>query len=281
MAPALHNLGSIFPPWNDICAKYDAICERLSAQYPSKKDASKKEESVHWEQTAFELLLTVLVNRKIPFNTSAECVQKVVKTLDGKDKEIDFSISLNEEELYFGVTSFADSEKDFAKDVSEEDIPIFDLKRPGETLSDTAKITSVRSHRTYLNRRLVVRVAKEGRHRLPSDYLYVAFPKAALGFGGGLDAIAKDFSFDDGDYSYQENGITGLILIGEHLNAQSKRKFVERDVWLIKTKAFSHASQTARNLLTQLDGITINMRPRFEEIRRLLAKSNRGNPPNR
>jgi hypothetical protein len=280
MPPPLPTLDSFFAPWKDICAKYDAICENLLSQHPSKEDADRKEESIHWEQTAFELLILLLVVLKIPFNTGADCVQKVIKTLDGKDKEIDFSIFINGTELFFGVTSFSDSEKDFSKDLDITDIPISDLKYPDGTVSGTATITSVRSHQAYLDRRLVVRVAKEGRHPLPSDYIYIAFPKVAPGFGRGLDAIAKDFSFGEGDYTFQENGITGLILIGEYLNIQPKWESIERDVWLIKTKAFRHASETARQLLHLLDGKTIDMRPKFDEIRKLMGDATPGTSPN-
>ena len=65
----------------------------------------------------------------------------------------------------------------------------------------------------------------------------------------------------------------------QRINIQPKRKSIERDIWLVKTKVFSHASETARNLLIQLDGITIDMRPRFQELRRLLAKAARGTSP--
>jgi hypothetical protein len=280
MPPSLPTLDPFFAPWKDICVKYDAICEGLLTQHPSKEDADRKEESIHWEQTAFELLILLLVALKVPFDTGADCVQKIIKTQDGKDKEIDFSIFINGTELFFGVTSFSDSEKDFSKDLDVTDIPITDLKYPDGTVSDTAKITTVRSHRAYLDRRLVVRVAKEGKHLLPSDYIYIAFPKIAPGFGRGLDAIAKDFSFGEGDYTFPENGITGLILIGEYLNIQPKRKSIERDIWLIKTKAFPHASETARDLLLQLDGKTIDMRPKFEDIRKLMADTTPGTSPN-
>lgn len=269
--PPLPTLVSVFPRWNDICAKYDAICDSLQDQYPSKREADQKEESIHWEQTAFELLLTLLVNLKIPFKTGPECVGPTIKTLDGKEKEIDFVISVSNTDLYFGVTSFYDSPKDFAKDARAVDIPISGLKRPNGTASNTARITSLRSQEVYFNRRLVVRVAREGKHRLGTDYIYILFPKIAPGFGRGLDAIGKDFAFDERDYSYPVNGITGLIVIGEYLKTEPKAQSIERDVWLVKTKAFSHASEAASALLSQLDGITVDMRPRFLEIRALLA----------
>jgi hypothetical protein len=268
----LPTLESVFPPWSGICAKYDAICEKLPDQYSLKREADQKEESIHWEQTAFELLLTLLVNLRIPFNTGAEFVGPTIKTLDGKDKEIDFVISVKNTELYFGVTSFYDSPKDFAKDAATADIPITELTRSNGTISNTAKITSLRSQEIYFNRRLVVRVASEGKHLLPTDYIYIFFPKIAPGFGRGLDAIARDFSFDGHDYTYPVNGITGVIVIGAYLKIESKVQSIEPEIWLVKTKAFSHASETARTLLAQLDGITVDMRPQFQEIRSLLQR---------
>jgi hypothetical protein len=269
----IETLESVFPQWKNICLAYDLICDALVGHYDSTEEASRKEESIHWEQTALELLITLLIRLNIPFRTSADRIQKVIKTLDGTDKEVDFSISIGDKDIYFGITSFSDSEKDFAKDVAAVDIPITNLKRSDGTTSNTARITSMRSHESYMSRRLVVRVATEGKHRLPSDYIYVAFPKIAPGFGKGLDAIGNDFSFDDSEYNYPENGITGLIVIGEHLDMKQQHKSIEHDIWLVRAKAFSHGSDTARNVLKQLDGITINMRPKFQAVRRLLAQT--------
>lgn len=271
MPSPLPTLDSVFPPWQEICDKYDAICGQLHQQYPSPELASQKEESIHWEQTAFELILTLLVHLQISFTTSADNVQKIVKTEDGLDKEIDFSINIQNKEIYFGVTSFSDSPKDFRKDVDNTPIEIFDLKYPDGFISPTAEISSHRPHRAYLNRRLAVRVAREGKHRLDSDYIYIAFPKSDKGFGGGLDAIAKDFSITDSDYTYPTNGITGIVLIGEYLNIQPNRKFIEQDIWLVKSYAFPHASALIRNLLSVIDNVTINMRQRFEDAKNLLS----------
>jgi hypothetical protein len=270
MPTPLRTLDSVFPPWKDIADKYDAICTHLSQHYQSEEERAQKQESIHWEQTAFELLVTVLLSLQIPFDTGAGRVQQIIQTLDGKDKEIDFSLSINNFELYFGVTSFSDSEKDFAKDVEDANIPISNLKRSDGVVSDAAAITSVRSQRNYVSRRLVVRVATEGKHRLASDYIYMCFPKLAPGFGGGLDAMPADFSFDAGLYTYPENGITGLIVVGEYLSVEPKRQSIQHDVWQLRTKVFPHASETARTLLRELDGINVDMRPRFAEIRRLL-----------
>jgi len=54
-------------------------------------------------------------------------VQKLIKSTDEVDKEIDFSIHLFEKEIYFGVTSFSDSLKDFSKDTNDTSIEIKNL----------------------------------------------------------------------------------------------------------------------------------------------------------
>lgn len=274
MALPLPRLESVFPQWRAIRNKYDAICAGIPQTYASEQMADQKEESIHWEQTAFELIITLLINSQIPFETSDKDVQKVVKSTSGVDKEIDFSIRVNSKEIYFGVTSFSDSEKDFSKDINITSVDISDVRYSDGTVSDTAKILSVRPYSAYLNRRLAVRVAKEGKHTLNSDYVYIVFPKRAAGFGGGLDAISKDFSFSESSYTYPTNGIKGLIIIGEYLNIQSKSMLIEHDVWLIKTIAFSGASSIVSEILAQLNNTTIDMRPKFQEIRNMLAINN-------
>ena len=154
----------------------------------------------------------LLLQLDFSFKASADSVQKLIKSTDEVDKEIDFSIHLFEKEIYFGVTSFSDSLKDFSKDTNDTSIEIKNLKYSNGLTSPIARITSIRSHHEYMNRRLAVRIAKEGKHKLDSDYIYVVFPKSAKGFGGGLDAISKDFTFTDSKYTYQSNGITGIII---------------------------------------------------------------------
>lgn len=273
MTTPLPKLESVFPQWRTICDKYDAICARIPQTYPSEQKAAQKEESIHWEQTAFELIITLLISARVPFETSDNNIQKIVKSTSGVDKEIDFSIHVKSKEIYFGVTSFSDSEKDFSKDVNDTSIDISDVEYSDGTVSDAAKIISVRPHGAYLNRRLVVRVAKEGKHILDSDYIYIVFPKRAAGFGGGLDAISKDFSFSNSksSYIYPNNGITGLIIVGEYVNIQSNKMFIEHGVWLVKTIAFPHASSTVGEILAQMDNTIVDMRPKFQEVRNMLA----------
>jgi hypothetical protein len=264
----------VFPPWKAICDKYDVICEEIPKKYSSKTKADQKEESIHWEQTAFELMILLLLGKKIPFETTENDVQKIIKTEKNIDKEIDFSIRVKDQEIYFGATSFNHSEKDISKDFHPTSIEILDIRYSDGTVSEAANISSLRSHSVYLNRRLAVRVAKEGKHELDSDYVYIVFPKSDAGFGGGLDAISKDFSFSESSYTYPKNGITGLILIGEHINIQAKKMSIEHGIWLVKTIAFSHSSPVVREMLSQLNNITIDMRPRFQEIYKILPSEN-------
>ena len=274
MTYSLPTLESVFPPWKAICDKYDVICEEIPNKYSSKIKAGQKEESVHWEQTAFELMILLLLGKGIPFETTENDVQKIIKTQKDIDKEIDFSISIRDEEIYFGATSFNHSEKDFYKDLNSTSIEISDVRYSDGTVSEIANISSVRSHSAYLNRRLAVRVAREGKHVLDSDYVYIVFPKSDAGFGCGLDAISKNFSFSESSYTYPKNSITGLIVFGEYINIQAKKMSIEHGVWLVKTIAFSHSSPIVREMLSQLNNITIDMRPRFKEIHRIFSTKN-------
>jgi len=271
MSSPLLRLDSVCPSWKDICDKYDNISAEIPQHYSSEEKAAQKEESIFWEQTALELMITCLVNAHIPFDINADDIQKNVKTTEGRDKEIDFSIRIKNQEIYFGVTSFSDRDIDFEKDKVDVTCDIQEIRYPDETVSNTAKLISHRPAYQYLNRRLVTRVAREGKHRLDSDYIYIAFPKIAAGFGGGLDAISKDFSFDGSNYDYKENGITGLVLIGEYINIQHRNSFIDSDIWLVKATSFSHASPVIQEFLAQLDNITINIRPSFDEIQRTLS----------
>jgi hypothetical protein len=278
MSHPIPALASVFSPWKSICDKYDVICEEIPRKYPSKVKADEKEESIHWEQIAFELIITLLLGTKIPFETTAADVQRIVKSTEKIDKEIDFSIRVKGEEIYFGVTSFRDSEKDFSKDVNTNPVNISDVTYSDGTFSKEATISSFRPHSEYLNRRLAVRVATEGKHKLDCDYIYIVFPKTAIGFGGGLDAISKDFSFSDSNYNYPTNGITGLVVIGEYINIQPKGMFIENGIWLVKTIAFPHASSTTSKMLAELDNITVDMRAKFQEIREMLATEKPSSP---
>ena len=274
MTYSLPTLESMFPPWKAICDKYDVICEEIPNKYSSKIKADQKEESIHWEQTAFELMILFLLGIKIPFETTENDVQKIIKTKKYIDKEIDFSIRIKGREIYFGATRFNHSEKDLSKDFNPTSIEISDIRYSDGTVSEKANISSLRLHSVYLSRRLAVRVAREGKHELDSDYVYIVFPKSDAGFGGGLDAISKDFSFSESSYTYPKNSITGLIVFGEYINIQAKKMSIEHGVWLVKTIAFSHSSPIVREMLSQLNSITIDMRPRFKEIHRILSTEN-------
>jgi hypothetical protein len=271
MVSSLPKLDSVFPSWKDICNKYDDICAEILQHYSLTEKALEKEESVHWEQTALELIVTYLVETHTPFDINTDDIQRNVRTTEGKEKEIDFSIRIKNKEVYFGVTSFSDEEKDFRKDNINITCDIQEMKHSDATGSNTAKLVMHRPHYQYLNRRLVTRVAREGKHRLYSDYIYIAFPKVAAGFNGGLDAISKDFSFDGSNYFYKETGITGLILVGEYIDDQPGESSINPDIWLLKTASFPHTSPMIQKFLSQLDNIKINMRPRFDEIRRIFA----------
>jgi hypothetical protein len=264
-------LSSVFPPWEAISDRYEVLFSSLGDGILDPLKRVEKEESLFWEQFAFELIITMLLAKQIPFETSANDVQPLVTDLNGTEKEIDFRIRIQEKDIYFGVTHFYGRAKDLEKDTEEVDIPIRDLKKNGILQPETVRMVSIRPHTEYLNRRMVVRVAKEGKHKFSNDYIYIIFPKVDPGFGSGLDGVSKNFSFSTkANYEYRPYGITGLMLFGEYVEILPKCSRLQKNVLLVRTLAFDNCSKLMKGVLANFDMNRINMRLRNEQVKALL-----------
>lgn len=131
----------------------------------------------------------------------------------------------------------------------------------------------VRPHNEYLNRRMAVRVAREGRHKFKSDYIYIFFPKLDRGFGGGLDGISKTFTFTSkANYEYKPIGITGLIVVANYVEITPTFKGIRENTLLLRTLAFNNCSNQITSFLADLDSNTIDMGLRYKQAKALLEK---------
>lgn len=93
-------LSSFFPAWESISEKYELLFSNLEKNIRDQIKREEKEESLHWEQFAFELMITILLAKHLPFDTSDNDVQPLVKDVNGLEKEIDFRIRIMGEEVY-------------------------------------------------------------------------------------------------------------------------------------------------------------------------------------
>lgn len=264
-------LSSFFPAWESISGKYELLFSKLEKNIKDHIKREEKEESLYWEQFALELMITILLAKHLLFNASDNDVQPLVKDLNGVEKEIDFRIRIMGHEVYFGVSHFYGRRKDQEKDIEDVDIEVVGLKRGQEVLPGKGKIVGVRPQKEYLNRRMVVRVASEGRHKFRSDYIYIFFPKLDRGFGGGLDGISKKFTFSSkANYEYRPYGITGLIVVGKYVEVTPQLSHIREDALLVRTLAFNNCSDRIKAFLADLDMNIINMGPRYEQAKALL-----------
>lgn len=267
------SLESMYPPWRIITDKYESLFSDLKARSGSAADYGEKEEALFWENYGFELMITLLVHRQIPFEAGAEDVQPIIEDENGVPKEVDFRIRILNTPVLFGVTHFRDGPKDLEKDIEPQVPPIRPIRRNGVVAQGSEVIVASRPHREYMNRRIAVRIAREGKTRFPHDYIYILFPQCALGFGGGLDCISQDFSFDtDSKYRYRPIGMTGLILIGQHIKATPKEVSLSQDQLLVRTLAFPSSSPVASGVLQSLDHFVINERKRNQQVREIMAR---------
>jgi hypothetical protein len=254
------------------------ISNKYELQFSALKDKIKepikheeREESLYWEEFGFELMVNILLERGIPFDTTVDDVQPLVKDLNGIEKEIDFRIRIRGNEVFFGVSHFYGRRKDLEKDMGDVDIEVVELRRGEEVIPGKGKIVGVRPQKEYLNRRMAVRVAREGRHKFSSDYIYIFFPKLDRGFGGGLDCISKTFTFSSkANYEYRPFGITGLIVVGNYAEITTTFKGIREETLLVRTLAFDDSSNLMKGFLADLDMNTIDMRDRLEQVRTLL-----------
>ena len=217
-------------------------------------------------------MITILLAKHMSFNTSDNDVQPLVKDLNGIEKEIDFRIRIMGNEVYFGVSHFYGRRKDLEKDTEEVNIDVRDIRSEKLHLSG-GRIVEKRSQTEYLNRRMIVRVAKEGRHKFKNDYIYIFFPKLDLGFGGGLDCISKKFTFSSkANYEYRPYGITGLMVVGKYVEVTPQFSRIREDTLLVRALAFNNCSDWIKAFLADLDMNTINMGLRYEQAKALLER---------
>ena len=213
---------------------YEKLFKGLELRFDG-AEFKKQEEALVWEEQGCKLVLFLLHSLKIPYEITADDIRPQVATTTGKIAEVDFRIKINGNYTYFGVTHF--ESRPFERDrVIDE--PILDLRRRyiGDKLVKTAyhgeaRILRRRRQRDYLNKRIVTRIAREGKNVFPCDYIYLLYPKNDPGFGGGLEGIPASFEFGSG-YEYRETGITGVMLIGKNVEVHTNgsMKFSKRSV---------------------------------------------------
>lgn len=263
MHNSLPSLDMFYPPWKDISNKYETLFDNLKTSVSDPVHYKKREESLYWEHFGFELILTMLLSQGTEFNTSDEDVQLIVKDVQNTSKEIDFQIRINGNPVFFGVTHFHGRPNDLKKDVVKENTPV----------GDNNVIVSTRYQKEYLNRRIAVRIAREGKTIFDYDYIYILFPKLDIGFGGGLDVIPLGFQFDyDSNYKYKPVAMTGLILIGSYIETKPPTTYISEDKLLVRTLAFETCSPHMSHILSQLDNMVIDMTKRNQQVRNLLKK---------
>jgi hypothetical protein len=261
-------LEKIYPPWSKICDRYDILHNGLSQK--DLKDFHRKEEALVWEQFTFELIICLLLQNNIDFYTDINDVQPIVKTVDKKSVEIDFRIIVEKRSIYFGVTHFYGREKDLQKDIKELNIPLTQLAT-SEGKFDGGTITSLRDSHDYLNRRMVSRVSTEGNNLFSNDYIYIFIPKVGLGFGEGIDSIPTGFNFSSvSNYTYKQNNISGIVLIGHYIEKNEKKSRINKDKLAVKTLPLNNKSSSTKKFLDLINGCFIDMTNRNEQMRKLL-----------
>lgn len=269
----LQSLDSMYPPWKTIADKYESLFDDLKVRRGDAADYSQKEEALFWENQGFELMVTLLVRKRIPFEAGVQDVQPIIEDERGVPKEVDFRMRIRNIPTLFGVTHFHDGPKDLQKDVEGRSTPIHEIRKNGNFVASHGTIVGSRPQDEYLNRRIAVRIAREGKTKLPYDYIYMLFPQCAPGFGGGLDCIPLGFQFDrESKYEYKPVGITGLVLIGQHIKATSTGMNISDDELLIRTLPFPSCSPVARQLLQALDHCVVSNRKRNEQAQEVIAR---------
>lgn len=275
------SLEQIDKDWKAILDHYDSLFDDLKRRIKLEEDFKHKEESLLWEEEAFELIWTLLRNMAVEFKASKEDIRPIVYDNGGKKIEIDFRIIIKGQPVYFDVTHFYGRPQDLKKDLKEVNIPIKDViigdfgrginSRMTLSSDSNPKITTIRSHREYLNRKMVVRVAKKGKHHFKYDFIYIFIPKLDPGLGGYLDGIPYDFNFESDNYVYKQSGINGLILIGcyaeKRLKGESK---IHQDKLIVNTKPLPGCSAVMTDILNKMNNVIIDMRYRIASIKSLL-----------
>jgi hypothetical protein len=276
MRTSLPSLDAFYPPWRDISYKYEMLFQCLKTRIKDPSHYKKMEESLFWEYYAFEIILTILLYKGIQFETSVEDIQPIVQDMKGTSKEIDFRIHIGEIPVLFGVTHFQGRPKDLRKDVERTNIPLLKFRRDGFPLERNGTLVSTRPQREYLNRRIAVRIAREGKIKFYHDYIYILFPKLDIGFGGGLDVIPIGFQFDKySKYKYMPVAITGLILIGQYIETEPPHTGISENELIVRTKVFQSCSPKIARILRFIDNTIIDETKRNKQVKEILSKKNK------
>lgn len=247
------SLEDIDKRWKQIGEHYELLFSALN-----RKECSLEEESLFWEQEAFVCIWNILIANRIEFNASKKDVRPMVIDENGTKIEIDFRIFIEENPIYFDVTHFSGRCQDLNKDKETLGVPI-NLKKANNSI-DNPRIVAVRSQKEYLNRRITVRIAKEGQHNFAVDHVYIFIPKLDIGFGGGLDSIPTDFDFDETSaYRYKKTGIKGIILIGAYIEHTKEESRIHKKKLIARTKALPNCSFSTANLLRKVDHAVLDL----------------------
>lgn len=249
-----------------ILDRYEQLFDKLE---------QKQHAALFWEQYGFETVFSILRQLNIPFRIQPIDIRPYVKTIDGKEVEIDFRVEVDGIPVYFGVTAFYGRPVDLTKDLEEINRPLHDVKEQvfyQDELISSQKIGTVtllqrRSQTDYLNRRMAVRIAREGQNVFSHDYIYIFFPQADSGFGGGIDGIPASFNFES-NYIFKQTGIRGVMLIGQYVEVHSRGMRVRKDMWCIRAKPLGCSPKLER-LLKRLDGVTLDLKPRLNSVKAL------------
>jgi len=266
-----------------IMDKYESLFTEIEKCFKGRPEFERQEEALFWEQFGFECVARTLLHFGINFQIEETDIRPVVQDVTGKEVEIDFRMRINNQTVYFGVTHFYGRPKDLGKDMVKVDIPAKDIKygEPGKMLpvTGTGRIREVRSQKEYLQRRLVVRTAREGLHKFNNDYVLIAFPKLDLGFGSGLDAIPTDFEFDSGSsYYYKEKGFTALILIGHLVEKTKKESGIKETGLIIRTKTFKSSTTSMQDILRRINRLEIDITNVIQSVQQLMRSGGWGKP---
>jgi hypothetical protein len=256
----------------------DAILDRYDDLFSKIKPNGPRFQALYWEQTGLEIIFSILKSLKIPFSCKPEDIRPLVRTVDGKEVEIDFRVEIENSPVYFGVTAFSDRDSDLRKDVVETNIPVHDLKR--ETFVDgqivhtehvgEGVLLSRRTQTDYLNRRIAVRIATEGRNPFPSDYIYIFFPLAPPGSADDIGGIPARFTFES-KYFFQQNAIRGIMLVGQYVGTRADGSMnVQKYKWAVRANPMPGCSPMMERLLRRLDGMTLDLRERLKSMRAIL-----------
>jgi hypothetical protein len=255
----------------DLKTMREAVLDRYEDLFAKLK--ADQHQALFWEQYGFETVFVLLRGLHVPFEIQPDDIRPWVKTRDGQNVEIDFRITIRDQLVYFDVTAFYEREQDLRKDLIEVISPAYGIKRhtyqgsrliSSEALGD-GQLTITRRKKDYLDRRIAVRIAREGKHDFPCDHVYVFFPMKGPALGGGIDGIPASFQFGTA-YYYKETGIAGLVLVGESVQTEGREMKIRKEQWRVRTRTFPRCSPMMESILKSVDTVTISNTNRLKSV---------------